>query len=292
MSNSFGRAFRYFRASGGARTPGRILGAVIFAALAVGATRFLPQYVTALSGKIPEFLTGGLAGTVYAYAVLTAACLLLYRCFAGKLFTYGDVTDGHCYFALGCGAKASSLLWAKYLSGMFASAFTYVLGAALTFGACYLLLPGLAGWQDALPIALAGLFLILIVQSVQLIIGALGGNRGLVAAVGLAFLFLGFAYLYIKGFFALRRGSDLLAAAKELGSFALTGLAIPAVVLTVLAAVICLTVPRPRLRRYEVEDLDTDMLKNLGFQKEFEVYEKQEGDEYELLFAGKDVLGD
>lgn len=291
MSNSFGQAFRYFRASGKAKTPGRLIAAVVYAALAVGLTVLLPQYAGSLTRYLPEYLFSGLDGTVYAYTVITMTCLLIYRVFANRLFTYSDVTDGHCYFAVGNGASATSILAAKLFSGLCAPAVTYTVGAALVFGACKLLGVSFDSFQTALFTAISGLCVIVSVNALQIILGAIGGNGAVVGIGGFALMFLAYAYMYIKNFIRPENSASIASAAGEFCSFSLTGLLIPAIALTVLAVIICLTAPRNKLRKYSVEDLDTDMLRHLSFQTDLEVYEKND-DEYELLFAGKDVLGE
>ncbi len=284
MSNSFGQAFRYFRASGGARTPGRIIAAAVFAAVAVGITAFLPDFAPSLANILPSGLFNGLAGTAYTYTIITMVCLLLYRIFATKLLTYGDVTDGHCFFAVGNGARSSSILAAKYCSGLFSTAATFVLGALFVFAASYALGQDHEDIGAAVKVMVCGLCALIIVHALQLIIGAVGGNRLIVGLTGFAAVLLGLAYLYIKKFFDPGSG-----AVDELCSFGLSGLIIPAVVMAAAAAAVCLTAPKSKLMRYSVEDLDSDMLRQLQFQTDLEVYEKMD-EEYELLFAGKDVL--
>ena len=291
MSNSFGQTFRYFRASGKAKLLPRILGAVIYAAIAIGLTIVLPKYADSVTRLFPDYLFSGLPGTVYAYTVVTMICLLLFRTFSNRLFTYTDVTDGHCYFAMGNGAKASSILAAKYFSGLLAPASTYVLGAALTFGACYFLGLSFDGLLISLLTAAVGLCALLLVHSVQLLVGAVGGNGLLVGAIGFVMSFLTVGYLFLKGFFNTGKNGDIPGSVREILSFQLTGLLIPFLFLLLLSFLICMTVPKKRLSAYEVEDLDTDMLRQLQFGTELEVYEKNE-EEYELLFAGKDVLDD
>lgn len=286
--NNFAQAYGRFRKEGSAALPGRAVAALIYAVIAVLLTLVLPQHVNRIATLLPKMLFTGIAGTMYAYVMIAVFCLLGFRCFATKLSSYANVADGHCFFAVGCGANASTFLAAKYLSALLAPVGTYLLGAVLTYAGSILLGADASDSETAVKIAAAGLFMILCYMSLQLILGALGCTDALITAVSVAIFFFVFAIWYVKGFLSMGDPARVREAAGELTS--VMGL-LPALGLVAASAALCLTVPKNKVAQYTVEDLDDDMLRNLEFGVDLEVYEKQD-DEFELLFAGKDVLND
>lgn len=275
--NAFGHAFgrELSRANEGALS--LIIRAVLFTVLTLCICLLLPANGSALLTA----WRSDLYGCAGAYVVVSCVLSMLFRVLGGSLYSYGDLRKGRWALAQSCGASVGKLVCAKYFAGLWATLLPYVLGAVLTMGIRAALGAPLQ-IVPVLQVLCVGLLTLLCLSSLLAVCGALGMRSKALCAMAAVFSLVLLAGWWLADFFAsVNIGVSLLLGIP-------LGLPLVAAVLFVLSLIIGLAVPAKRVSRFGVEELDDEMLRQLAFPRELEVYQK-DGEEYELIFSGADI---
>ena len=283
--NVFGRAVKRELARAGEGFLSALVRAVLCAALTLGICLLLP----AETG--PAFWHEKLSGCAYVYALVSCGFTMLWRIFNSRIYSCGESRKGRWAFAASCGASVKKAAFAKWFATLHATVFTYVLGAVIALGVRIALGGDTAQLLASLQVLAVGLLTLLVLGSILTLLGAMGLRSKLLGAISVLFSGLLMMLWLMFGMFS------FTAAGEEVDAAALALLAIPvglplvAAVLVLLSMILSLTAPVKRAARFAVEELDDEMLQQLQFPRELEVYQK-DGNEYELVFSGADVAGE
>jgi len=289
-SQSFFSYFLNAARSAGATLPLRLLWAVVLAGVAACVVLVLPSVAPSAAGRFPEYFFSSSFGAAYVFTVLVSGLMMLARVFSPKLFIFDEILTGKWELASRCGSDLRTRCLAKALFAFWAPATTYCIAAVL-FSLILNLLGGsdFSGFGSCMRVFLIGLLSMIALFSLEIIFAALGVQKSALPFVCLPFFILVLVLWYWKGFFRTGAMENLSSAVDSLLAFSPVSLLIPALLLFVLALVICMLVPVKRIDRYVIEDLDDEMLRVLEFREDQEVYEKT-GEGFELVFTGKEVL--
>ena len=280
--NVFGRTVKRELSRAGEGFLSALVRAVFCAALTLGICLLLP------AGTAPAFWQEKLSGSAYVYALVSCAFTMLWRLFNSRIFSYGDSRKGRWAFAASCGASVKKAAFAKWFAALHATVFSYVLGAAVVLGVRIALGGDTAQLLPALQMLGVGLLTLLVHSCILMLLGAMGMRSKLLGGLSVLFSALLMAAWLLFGMFSFTAAGEKVDAAAVALLAIPVGLPLVAAVLVLLSLLLCLTAPVKRAARYAVEELDDEMLQQLQFPRELEVYQK-DGNEYELVFSGADV---
>ena len=227
-------------------------------------------------------------GTFYAYSMLAAGLIMLRYVFFNRLFSYSSACGGSWYFAVRCGSKPGALCISKLLSILTAPLITFAAGAAANAGICYLEGFSLEDMHIMFPCLAVGAATTEIFVCVTLICAVLGADGGGLSVMSAVVAAAAAGLWYVTGYLTGYDEASISAAAGRLIPSGYLSLYTLLAAAALIACILALTVPVRKMAGHDAQDLDDDMLKNMEFRQDQEVYEKR-GESYELVFKGTDI---
>ncbi len=262
-----------------------IIAAVVFALVAL----MLSQGLVLLGVSLPDFMQDtfwdkGHLGLAHAYTLVTTVLLLIWRAFSTDAFSYKEITSGQWEFAVECGRSVKGLLFRKHLGMFLPTMFSYCFGAAITFGSGMLLLPEYDDRGIALGCYLMGAMALMLVLASESVVAALGLEDSLLSIMVFTFSGAVIAVWHKAGFLNIRDASAVKAGIRTFVDPEMPLFLAIVVMSYLLALFIAMEVPKTRIPRSEIGEMDEDLFGELEIPEGFEILEKN-GEEMEVVFS-------
>ncbi len=263
------------------------IAAALFAMAALMLSQGLALFGDQLPVQIPPVFWGsGHLGVAHAYTLLATVLLLLCRIFFTDPFSFKEISSGIWSFAAECGKNLNGILFRKHLSMFLPTLFVYCLGAGLAFAGGWFLIPDKGDLKMALACYLMGLMALILVLASESIVGALGLEDSILGILVFSFSGLVIAVWHRSGFL---NALDAVSVQRGIRTFvdpAFPVFPVIVVMAYLLALLICMTVPKSRISRYEIEQMDETVFDELEIPEGIEILEKN-GEKLSLVFTKK-----
>lgn len=265
----------------------------ILAAVAFGVVSILKRYSPYFSFVVAQFIYSEMAGVAYVYTASSLVMIILAMFFFPSLLCLDGISNNRWYLFSKLGISTNSIVVNRLLVGLGSSILSFVIGFVLimALGSFTLFSFSLSSIGFVVKLVIIALAFIVDLLILPMAISTTINKK---FAVSLSVLVIGLGlsfYIYKQGFFEAVSLEALSAGIDGVFSFGIPSLLLISVVIIAISLVWLFTNSAKRSQVYIEDELDEDMLSDLGIDSDVVVLEKG-SHKYNVVISGPEIHGE